>query len=141
MIEPAQTIALHQEAMEFAQQAMAARDQGRAQKLFRSAFEKEREAAEALAGELRQEPTRAILFRSAATLALDCGDLAEAERLARKGLAGEPPEEQRRELEEILARSNRPKGRRTWYTVLSYPLAAVFRAATQLLLEIRAHHR
>jgi hypothetical protein len=92
--------------MDFAQQAVTTRDRGRAQKLFRTAFERERDAAESLGSDFSQEPTRAILFRSAATLALDCGDTAEAMRLATKGLTGNPPEDIKGELLQILKRCN-----------------------------------
>jgi hypothetical protein len=37
------------------------------------------------------EPTRGVLYRSAAWLAYHAGDLAEARRLVERGLAGDPP--------------------------------------------------
>jgi hypothetical protein len=82
---------LHQVAMELAQEAEATPDATRSQELFRAAFEKEREAAELLQDRLDLEPTRSVLLRSAASLAVDCRDFAEAERLLEKGLAGRPP--------------------------------------------------
>lgn len=82
---------LHRNAMELAQEAEGAPDAARARKLFRAAFEKEREAAELLQDRLDLEPTRSVLLRSAASLAVDCQDFAEAERLLEKGLAGRPP--------------------------------------------------
>jgi hypothetical protein len=45
------------------------------------------------------------LLRSAATLALDCGEYRQAERLASIGLAGNPPAEIAVELREVLERA------------------------------------
>lgn len=90
--------------MEQAQEAFVTPDADRAQALFRNAFEKEREAAESLHDEPAQEPTRSILYRSAALLALDCKDSDEARRLATEGLKGNPPASIEAELKEILGR-------------------------------------
>jgi hypothetical protein len=49
------------------------------------------------------EPTRSVLHRSAATLALDCGEYREAERLVATALAGNPPEPIANELRDVLA--------------------------------------
>ena len=49
------------------------------------------------------EPTRSILYRSAAWLALDANLPHEAIRLAERGLAGSPPPAIAVELEEALA--------------------------------------
>jgi len=49
--------------------------------LYKAAFDFERQAARALTEKLDAEPTRSILHRSAATLALDCGQHREAEVL------------------------------------------------------------
>ena len=46
--------------------------------------------------------TRSILFRSAASLAMDCGKLGDAERLIAGGLSGHPPEEIAEELRQLL---------------------------------------
>ena len=42
------------------------------------------------------------MFRSASTLALQCGELREAERLAAHALSGNPSEETTEELREII---------------------------------------
>ena len=55
-------------------QALLSPDPQQAGKLFRSAFEEERKAAELLEGAYDYEPTRSVLYRSAATLARDCRD-------------------------------------------------------------------
>lgn len=96
---------LHRNAMDAAAQAFAARRQGNASlslKLFRVALELETEAADGLFAELSNEPSRSVLYRSAATLALDCHDYRAAEQLAARGLAGNPPQEIAQELRDVL---------------------------------------
>ncbi|WP_238360991.1 hypothetical protein [Iningainema tapete] len=64
----------HQQAMDLAQMAQVAKLRGnlaQAEQLSRQAFEKERLAAELLASNVEAEPTRSVLHRSAATLAID----------------------------------------------------------------------
>ena len=70
--------------------------------LNRQAFELERNAAQLLLQSFDVEPTRSVLYRSAATLALECGEYVEARRLAHQGLAGNPPQEIFDEIHEIL---------------------------------------
>jgi hypothetical protein len=92
---------LHQQAMELAEQAFAARrrdDQTSARSLARRAYLLEKQAAEGS----QTEPTRSVLHRSAATLALDCGEYREAERLIAAALSGSPPEPIANELRELL---------------------------------------
>jgi hypothetical protein len=48
------------------------------------------------------EPTRSVLLRSAASLAIDCGEFREAERLIAAALSGSPPEEIADELRDLL---------------------------------------
>lgn len=96
---------LHKEAMEAANEAYIAdlhSDFGRAEALFRVAFEKEREAALLLKDDSDTEPTRSVLFRSAATLGIDCREFREAERLIAIGLAGDPPQQLCEELRDAL---------------------------------------
>lgn len=91
--------------MEQTDLALAAQRTGaeaEARTLFRSAFEFERQAAALLAGTLDAEPTRSILHRSAASLALDCDEHREAEILIREALRGNPPEEIAEELRDLL---------------------------------------
>ena len=95
----------HREAMELADQAYLARLHGECDKslaLLRKAFEKEREAACLVANDFTNEPTRSVLHRSAASLALDCGELREAEQLVSLALAGNPPEEIANELRDLM---------------------------------------
>lgn len=103
--------ALHRRAMELAHEAEATSDTELSQRLFRAAFEQEREAAEILADRQDLEPSRSVLLRSAASLALDCHDFAEAERLLEKGLAGRPPADLAEEMRS-LRRSIPADGRR-----------------------------
>lgn len=106
----------HQRAMEFADQAFVAKQAGQyeqANHLFFQAYDMERHAAEMVAPNIEAEPTRSVLHRSAATLAMDCGCLRDAERLVCIGLAGEPPEEIAEELQELLEAVWRVKPRVT----------------------------
>ncbi|MEA2695282.1 MAG: hypothetical protein QOJ16_4669 [Acidobacteriota bacterium] len=139
MIDQTRMTALHQRAMEQAQEALTTSDSRLARELSRSAFEKEREAAESLPSEPGQEPTRAILYRSAAMLALDCRDDAEAGRLARAGLAGSPPDDVRAELREILAGVERSSPGRSIARVFRTALALVLSSVVSALDAIRSH--
>lgn len=95
----------HRQAIDLAERAFVAQrlgDHTHARELFRQAFEYERQAAESVASDLAAEPTRSVLLRSAATLALDCGKIREAERLAAIGLWGDPPPEIAEELRDVI---------------------------------------
>lgn len=70
--------------------------------LLEKAFALESEAALLLRDRWDAEPTRSVLCRSASALALRCGKLEEAERLACLGLAGHPPEAIREELLDLM---------------------------------------
>lgn len=99
--------ALHRQAMDLAEQAIAAERThdlpARVRQFYRAALVAEREAAELCAsGPYVVEPTRSVLYRSAASLAMECGERSEAERLARAGLAAGAPREIAEELREIL---------------------------------------
>jgi hypothetical protein len=75
-----------------------------------SAFEQERfsrgeaspTAANLVAEQLDFEPTRSVLHRSAASLAVECLQLREAERLIGQALAGNPPPDIADELRDLL---------------------------------------
>lgn len=93
----------HLQAMECADRALIAQRIGdceTAKKLFYEAFVLEKDVALALDSST-EEPTRSIMFRSAATLALDCDEKREAEKLVCRALAGDPPAEFVRELKEL----------------------------------------
>ena len=74
---------LHDQAMDTAEQASIAKLHGdtRWPELFRQAFAFEREAALTLANDYDFEPSRSVLYRSAAALALECGEWRAAEQL------------------------------------------------------------
>jgi hypothetical protein len=96
---------IHRRAMEHSDLALLERmkgDEGAALRHLQSAYELETAAASALLTNLDAEPTRSVLFRSAATLAHDCGLFADAEKLIYKALAGNPPVEIAGELEDLL---------------------------------------
>lgn len=100
---------LHQQAMDLAEVAFTAKLRGdleQASQLHRQAFEKEAKAAGLLAANLDAEPTRSILHRSAATLAIDCGELQTAEKLIATALSGNPPQEIAEELKDLFIQIN-----------------------------------
>ena len=100
----------HDEAMDLAFFALRARrrgDEAEAAPMFKDALENELKAL----GELYKlgeaiEPTYSVLHRSAATLALDCGDARLAEKLASKALAEDPPPAIAEELRDVWKRAN-----------------------------------
>jgi hypothetical protein len=96
---------LHHQAMELVDRAVLAKQQGDetgSLDLLRSAFEQERSAANLVADQLDFEPTRSVLHRSAASLAVECLQLREAERLIGRALAGNPPPDIADELRDLL---------------------------------------
>jgi hypothetical protein len=101
MIDPKEIKALHREAMETTDLAFAARKRGNKEEAlshFRKAYSLEAKAALALSGHIDAEPNRSVLFRSAASLALDCNLTTEAEKLICAALSGDPPAEIAEEL-------------------------------------------
>jgi len=100
---------LHEKAMDLAEEAFVAKLRGnleQAKQLIRQAFEGEAQAARLVPNDPSSEPTRSILYRSAASLALDCNEFDEAERLIAAGLAGNPPKEIAEELKELSEKVN-----------------------------------
>jgi hypothetical protein len=96
---------LHREAMALVDQAVLARQRGDTaalQEFAKAAFMQERLAADLVADQWSLEPTRSVLHRSAAVLALECGELREAERLIGRALAGNPPIDIANELRDLL---------------------------------------
>jgi len=100
---------LHQQAMNLAEAAAVARLRGaieQAAQLTRQAFEQEAQAANLVASVLDAEPTRSVLHRSAASLAIECGELRAAERLIATALSGSPPIEIAEELKDLFIQIN-----------------------------------
>lgn len=73
----------------------------RATELFLEALELETKAAALLSPTRETEPSRSILYRSAASLAFNGGDYETADRLIANGLTGFPPPEIRDELKDL----------------------------------------
>jgi hypothetical protein len=99
----------HITAMDLAEAALTAKLQGdleASNKLTRQAFENEQVAAILIAHQLDAEPTRSILHRSAATLAIDCGEFQAAEHLIATALSGNPPQEIAEELKDLFMQIN-----------------------------------
>lgn len=99
----------HDEAMNLAELAAVAKVRGdpeQANKLLRQAYENEAKAANLLTDVSSPEPTRSVLFRSAASLAIDCNEFREAEKLISLGLAGNPPPDVTEELRDLFERVN-----------------------------------
>lgn len=95
---------LHRQAMELASLAYLAKQRdelSEAQRLNREAYKLEREVAYELAN-TKIEPSRSVIHRSAASLAIDCGEIREAEKLIATALAGNPPDEIASELRELM---------------------------------------
>jgi len=96
---------LHRESMEMADRAFIARRDGeheQAIQLFTNAYRLEYDAAQLAV----REPSRSILHRSAATLALHAQMFREAERVVALGLAGDPPPQIANELREVFEKVN-----------------------------------
>lgn len=94
----------HDDAIRAAQMAMVALQQGKQeehQKLIQRAMQLETSAADLVPDEKSAEPTRSILYRSAASFAYQAGEYEEAERLVFKGLAGYPPASIKQQLLEV----------------------------------------
>lgn len=97
---------LHKEAMDYTDRSFTARrlnDRNGFLYFSKLAYEKEKEAAQLLKDEYI-EPTRSILYRSAATLAFRCEMHQEAKRLIYQALAGNPPDDIEEELNDLLGK-------------------------------------
>jgi hypothetical protein len=100
---------LHDRAMDLAEQALALRlhgDLASAPEVQKQAYDVERQAAQIAVEHDAPEPTRSILLRSAASLALACHEYREAERLIALALVGYPPTEIADELRDLLEQVN-----------------------------------
>lgn len=69
----------------------------------RDALEMETKAAMLLKDKISAEPTRSILFRSAASIAINCGEYRKAENLVVQALYGNPPQEIKDELLDLFS--------------------------------------
>lgn len=100
---------LHREAMKYNDLALMAKQNNSFAEVkynYVKAYEVEKQAFLAFIGESSEEPTRSILLRSAANLAILGEELREAEKLISIGLAGDPPNEIADELRDLLQQVN-----------------------------------
>ena len=96
---------LHRQAMaalDQADEAERAGDLTLSEILSRQAFQAEQSAAFLLENADNAEPSRSVLFRSAASIALRCGLLHDAERLIYRALLGVPPKVIADQLRDLL---------------------------------------
>ena len=96
---------LHSKSVELAHLALVARQIGetaKAVELAKHAYELESQAANLVPDGRSSEPTRSILFRSAASLAFQCREYDSSLRLIAQALTGYPPKEVEGELVALL---------------------------------------
>ncbi len=95
---------LHQKAMENAERAFNAKNDGDNnlyRKFINIAYKEEKEAALRLLNKKSAEPTRSILFRGAISLAIKCNEYQEAAELTSMALDGNPPLQLKTEIENL----------------------------------------
>ena len=95
----------HHYAMELVDKANLAKQSGEIEKAnncLLEAFYAESQAAMKYKNKKNLEPTRSVLFRSAASLGIECGKLEESKKMITLGLSGFPPQEIAEELNELL---------------------------------------
>lgn len=99
---------MHEEAMNILSEALFLKDKGQNEaflKLARLALDLEEEVGAELFEKLDKEPTRSIIFRSAAEIALLVNEPERAMHLAAKGLAGYPPKSIKEELRQAFEKA------------------------------------
>jgi hypothetical protein len=100
---------LHDKAIGLAQLALVARQKGefeKAENLARQAYEYESQAANLIPSDESSEPTRSIMYSSAASLAFQCKKFEESLQLIAKGLSGFPPSQVKEELKTLWEQVN-----------------------------------
>ncbi len=100
---------LHTKAMDLMELALLEKrrkNNSKSKQLFEEAYQLERQAAMMMTSQYTIEPTRSVLFKSAACLALDIEDYREAERMIAFALSGNPPHEIVEELRGLLGEIN-----------------------------------
>lgn len=96
---------LHEEAMNIAEKvyfAQRAKDTASVKKWAKASFNLEKKAAMLLVNDYNLEPTRSLLFKGAACLAINAQLYRDAEQMIGFALSGNPPSEIRTELKELL---------------------------------------
>jgi len=100
---------LHEKALDIAEEAFLLKKKGRDTEaiiFFCKALELETKAASFFPLNPNSEPTRSILYSSAASLAFHAKKFKEAQRLVYQGLAGYPPVPIENELKELNEQIN-----------------------------------
>lgn len=99
---------LHRKAMKYNDLAIIAKRENpsKVSEYALKAFEFEKQAFILYSSESNAEPTRTVLLRSAANLAMLAAKPREAEKLVAIGLAGEPPVDLAEELRAVLQQAN-----------------------------------
>jgi len=103
---------LHNQAMDLAEKAVMLRIGKKTDEsieAFNSAFQLERQAAIQLKDSFDFEPSRSIMFRSAASLALNASLYREAEKMIAIGLSGNPPDPIADELRTLYENINKAR--------------------------------
>jgi len=96
---------LHEQAMDLAEEVYLAqrkKDTETAEKWAKEAFELEKKAAMLLVNDYELEPTRSVLFKGAACLAINANLYRDAERMIGFALSGNPPIEIGEELRNLI---------------------------------------
>ncbi|OZI05091.1 hypothetical protein BWI93_27275 [Siphonobacter sp. BAB-5385] len=104
MSEKVNIKATHIEAMRLSSLAMKAKDEGRVSdslSLYSDAFAMEKIVALSLLNQLENEPTRSVIFRSAASLAMKAHLYRDAEQMIGYGIGGNAPTEILEELKNL----------------------------------------
>jgi hypothetical protein len=97
---------IHEKAMALSHEADMAKiwnDEPKSQMLYKQSLDLEREAAYIYSERFDKEPIRAILYRSAASLAMLCHLYEDADLLIQQGLASSTPPNMVKELHELKA--------------------------------------
>jgi len=95
----------HEHAMELAEEAFFLEKEGKdkdAYSKYKEAYNHERKSALLLKDDYEKEPSRSILFKSAANLAFKIQDYFDAIELIVEALTGNPPNEIKHELKELF---------------------------------------
>jgi hypothetical protein len=128
---------LHRKAMELFESGLLARRQGddsRRLILLTEALKLESSAADRVAKLHSLEPTRSILHRSSASLAMQIGDTQTAMRYVELGLQGAPPDEIKKELTKLYEQATILEALRTDYQLKAplglTPIQKVIRKCT-----------
>jgi hypothetical protein len=111
---------IHDKAMKLAQEAIMARiqhDENKARMLYKQSFDLEREAAYFYAERFDKEPIRSILYRSAASLAIECHLYQEADLLIQQGQSNDTPTDVINDFQELrdkMQLSNKEQDQPFW---------------------------